>query len=231
MKKLKYLFLACVILVLTAYGRPCAAAVQLMLDDGSNPAVVVLDGGPDDMNAAIGAVTWMMPLGVWSVGVSTGVGSPALGSLAHPKLALGAVQVSTGSGTLKLKLTQTDNFGPISGVVMAIGGTLNLGGSVVYNSYADSSNTPFGTSEPLTSQVFGTTPFAGAAGSTILASASAPYSLTQEVVITHTSPGATTFGGTLFAAPEPTALMTWGGLALIAFGFWRTQSWRAARAA
>jgi hypothetical protein len=227
MKRLICGLLACVIMV--AANRPCAASLQLMLDDGVNPSITVIDGMAGDINPIAGVVTWIGSIGVWTANVSTGMGAPILGSLTFPELDLNSVNNSSAGGMLTLKLTQTDNTGTLPGIQAAVGGTLDMGGTIDYKTYVNSSNLPFDTSGgALTSQIFtGSPAFSGIAGSAVVG-ITAPYSLTQIVKITHTSDGVTSFDAKLDPLPEPTTALIWGGLALAGFGAWRTRRHMAA---
>jgi hypothetical protein len=103
------------------------------------------------------------------------------------------------------------NLGPTTGSFLAtIGGT--TAGSVVYNTYADGGNSLFATTLGLTSQSFNSTPFSGSqsSASEILAF---PYSLSQEVIITQTGNGVTSFDATLDVGSVPE-----GGMTLVLLG-------------
>lgn len=225
---MKLTYVVSALLSAMAAASSCPAALQLMLDDGLGATVTVVDGGAADMHADVGAITWMGTLGAWSLNVSTGLGSPMIGSMSMPELDLNSINMSNAAGTLTLKLTQTGHVDPRPGVNALIGGVTDEHGALVYNTYADSSNLPFGTSESLTSQAFGPGAVSGTAStsSSVMASASlgSPYSLTQEIVITHDLAGTTSFNATVVANPEPAAVITWGGLALIGSGMlWRRR--------
>jgi hypothetical protein len=178
---------------------PLAYAVPtLRLTYGAN-TVEIADASGSDSNPLAGAVTFIGPLGNFFLNVSTGISKPVLGSATLPSMDLSSVDVSGPSGGTLTILFSDDFFGPtFGGVTASIGGT--TGGTVLYSTYADASNVLFGMSTLLTTQGAFTGPaFSG----TTFADLGLPsFSLTQEVVISHGSAGATSFNAELKAAPK-----------------------------
>ena len=191
------------------------AITTLRLTDGVT-TITIADAGAGDANPVAGAVTFIGSIGSFSINnVTTGLSKPVLGSATLPFLDLNSVDVSGSAGTLTISFS--DNFfGLTPGDVTAnIGGT--TGGTVSYSTFADASNLLFGKSTPLTSQgPFGGPAFSGTSFADL--GLLSPFSLTQEVVITHASGvRATSFNAELKAQGVPDGGSTVGllGLALV----------------
>jgi hypothetical protein len=167
-------------------------------------------------------VTWSGSLGAWNINVSTGVST---GNGTSPSFDLNSINAilttPTGPDPYTLQVWFGDvSLGPTTGSFLAtIGGTQTnpdgtpmAGGSVTYNTYADPGNTTFATTLGLTSQTFSTTPFSGSQSSAS-EFLELPYSLSQEVLITQTGPGTTSFDATLSVQSVPE-----GGMTLVLLG-------------
>jgi len=115
---------------------PASAVATISLFDGTT-TVSVFDGGPGDICPAAGCVSFFASLGVWTVNVSTGLSSSPI-----PSMDLNSVDQSTGAGTLKILLGDTDftlGAGPHQVALgSAIGGT--TAGSVTWHSGLNDSN-------------------------------------------------------------------------------------------
>jgi len=176
-----------------AWGTP----LTLTLTDGSN-TVTVQDGGMGDSNGANGAVTWNGSLGVWSINVSTGVGSPPLGTLSWPILDLNSVNVSSGAGTLTLLLTQGGfTSPPPPGFLFNIGGTTN--GTVT--AYACAGVT-LGNCEDVQLGPFNPIAFSGST-SFPFADPDKDYQVGIKVVIQHNRATNSSFDAEVQPVPEP----------------------------
>jgi hypothetical protein len=81
---------------------PASAVATISLFDGST-TVSVFDGGPGDLCVAAGCVTFSGSLGVWNINVSTGISDSPF-----PFMDLNSIDRSTGAGTLKILLGDTD---------------------------------------------------------------------------------------------------------------------------
>jgi hypothetical protein len=198
---------------------PLAHAVPtLQLTDGVT-TMTIADMSGGDLNPTVGAVTFLGPVGSFSVNVTTGISKPVLGSAALPFLDLNSINVSGPlANTLTIRFSD-DSFGPTPGSVTArIGGT--TAGMLSYSTFADASNTLFGTSTLLTQQgPFGNGAFSGTSFANL--GFLSPFSLTQEVVINHgASPGglvSTSFNAELQAAvPDGGSTITLLGAVLVA---------------
>jgi hypothetical protein len=206
--KRNILGLAMALFGLVPMSTTAGATVLLILNDGINPIIAIADGDALDVNPAIGAVTFVGPLGVWTLNVSTGLGYPALGSATQPHMDLNSVDVSSGAGHLTIALLQ-DGYSPSpGGFVLGIGGTTN--GTVSAVGCADFISC--GVLGPFGSGAFsGTTGFA-------FADPGAPYTLAIFVDIDHKTAGASSFNADLAGVPEPGTYALMGlGLAALAF--------------
>jgi hypothetical protein len=210
--------------VLALAAPPVAYAVPtLQLTDGVT-TVTIEDMSGSDFNPTVGAVTFIGSVGNFSLNGTTGISKPVLGSATLPSLDLSSVEVSgpSGGGTLTIRFSD-DFFGPtLGGVTASIGGTTPIGGTVLYSTFADASNVPFGTSTLLTTQG----PFGGPAfsGTTFANLGLLSFSLTQEVVISHSSPGlVTSFNAELKAVPDGGSTVAFLGAVLVGLESFRRR--------
>lgn len=113
------------------------AVLMLSLDDGNGNAVTVTDDGVGDIYPNAGTVTYLGPVGSWFINATTGISKPIIGSADNPEMDLNSVNVSGGSGTLTIKLTDTDFISTdgVESFFSVIGGATN--GTVTYESYID----------------------------------------------------------------------------------------------
>ncbi|MGO9527336.1 MAG: hypothetical protein ACLP0A_07175 [Verrucomicrobiia bacterium] len=220
MNSVKSLLTAAVTVGLVTVGTSTYAIPSLFLSDGVGDTIEISESSTLNTASSVpGTVSWSGSLGVWNLNVSTGVSSGTgtspyfdLNSIDAiiPATSPGVSPAITPSYTLYVWFGDV-GLGPTSGNFLAtIGGTTV--GSVTYNTYADpTGNALFGQTLGLTSQSFDTTPFSGSqsSGSELLP---LPYSWSQEVIITQTGSGATSFDATLgVEVPE-------GGMTLVLLG-------------
>jgi hypothetical protein len=204
--------LAVLALTLSA-SSPAEAGMVLRLNDGAGNTATVGDGLAGDANGAAGAITFIGSLGgttVWTVNVTTGISDPILGSATQPHMDLNSVNVSSGgAGTLIIDLTDTDFSSSLAsgGFTMSIGGTTS--GTVNYSAFSDTANAEFG----MVNLIAATGPM-GPGAFSATTSGSVPvdgaYSLTQRVMITHTTTGVSSFDAELIPEPATLALVGLG---------------------
>jgi hypothetical protein len=218
------------VLAVAMAWMPCAnASLILGLTDGST-SVIVIDDSPSatlssggswtsttaDSNATAGVVSFSGSIGSFVVNVTTGISKPLIGATS---IDLNSVNVSGGSGTLRMFLIDTDFFASLAGtrvVQGSIGGTTT--GSVNYaiGGVLDSN------AETGFSALTSLGPFSGGAFSGIdygSAFVSGLFSMAMQIEITHTGAGnITSFDSMLQVIPEPGSLAVWaliGGLGLV----------------
>lgn len=191
------------------------ALPSIRIFDGTT-TITITDNGAGDSSPVAGRVLWDGTIGNWTLNTHVGTGYPVLGSLTNPVLDLSFNAVSNGAGGTLTIMFSVDGFGPTSGsATAAIGGT--AGGSVVYRTAGGNNNTLFSTSNILTTQG----PFTGAFSGSVTGGSinnAGPYSLTQQIQITHAGAGIST-GNSLLTVPDSgtSVLLLGAGLMGLAF--------------
>jgi hypothetical protein len=217
MRKLAFALAAAVVLVVP---KGADAGLVLYLDDLAGNTMTINDNGFGDSNLLDGLIVYNGALGAgpWIVNVTTAVSKPLLGP--QPAIDLNSVNVSGGTGTLVVLMTDTDFMGGPgpAGFTSAIGGTTD--GSVLYGTWIDNANAEFGQT---TSLAFGG-PFGPPAFSDTFHDSAmltgGPFSMTQAVLISHSSGLNITSFNAKLSVPEPGTLMLLG-LGLLSLGSWR----------
>lgn len=190
-----------------------SAAVRLTLSSGGSTLVINDNDLNDLANPQLGAIVFAGSLGTWTFNVVTGtnLGSP------NPLIDLNGSNTGSGTGAnaLTMIFSSTDNTGPVLGFTSHIGGTLAAGHSLTYEAWVNSNNTLDAMQTSIGgSQSFGPGPgsFSGdvSGGST----AASLYGLTQQVVLSGTTIGTSSFDGAVFPVPEPASSALFGGVLL-----------------
>ena len=125
----------------------------------------------------------------------------------------GSGNVSGGTGTLTIGLTDTDFFpGGVGYLNFNIGGTTS--GTISAKAYMDAGNAEFGESTLLGSMTSSNAAFSHTSEDTII-NPSSPYSLTLITTVTHTGAGQiTSFDANVVPEPSMLALMSLGFVGL-----------------
>lgn len=194
------------------------AALKLELSDGvSTGSVVDTDGD--------GLVSFIGPVGMFSINVAAGLSKPAIGNAAASQMHLSALTMSGGgTGTLTIKLSDID-FSYLGGMlqfVTSFGGAAQ--GDVSLMAFIDTGNNEFGVSGPGVTKIADFSSFGPKQiGNALL---DPDYSITLVATITHSSEPGKALASSLDASvevPEPGTLMLFG-IGLLALGtFYRRR--------
>jgi hypothetical protein len=207
-------------------SAPSALAVStLTLDDGPGglAPLIIVDGGAGDSFAGVpGTIAFVGSYGVFTINVTSGVSKPSIGSAANPQLSLDTQSVSSGAGTLYIQFSD-DDFGPLSpslnfGVDASVT-SLAPGGSVTWSTYGDSANAINGNDGIHAQSSFSTasTPFSTSVLAPTGGPIGFPYSLTAQMVITHTAAGTSNPDMVLASVPEGGSTAVMLGIAMLGF--------------
>jgi hypothetical protein len=190
-----------------AIPPPSQAAFSLRLQSGDDD-ITITDGGVGDSHSATGAITFVGAVGDFILNVTTGLSKPIVGGPNEAHIDLNSVDVmfSRAGGTLTITLVDTFNLPPQPApftLQSMVGGTVFAppGSTLTFQSWANSDT-------PVQLGPFGLGPFSGSETTTF--SATGPFSLQSQAVITFTGPGVVSFNGnTIAAVPAP------GGITLV----------------
>ncbi|MEJ2533038.1 MAG: PEP-CTERM sorting domain-containing protein [Halioglobus sp.] len=201
---------------------PARADFILAVDEGADDVdvITITDNSADDaLDGTDGAIAFLSADSAdpWSLLVTSGSSYPMLGNnTSNPQLDLGVADaISTGAGSIRISLTQTDFQGPLGSLnfVFGVGGTAQGGLETCY--YLDPGNAAFGTGIEL--GCFTDTRFAFMSQASEIVDIDAPYSMTIVTTITHTRQGNTTLNAAIKLS-EPSTLVLLG-LSLAGLGF------------
>ena len=194
------------------------AGSVLRLTSSLGGSITIMDGGFNDINPMVGAISFMGSIAGWGVNMSSGFSKPLVGDSAEAVLDISSFNLSDGAGTLTIEFTDNGFTIPLASHWMstsAIGGTTS--GTVTYDTYRDAGNALFGLTEHLDSfGPLGSVAFA-AENSMNLTALEDPFSLTQVITIVHGGAGMTGFNAEL-TDPPPAPMPEPGTLALFGLG-------------
>ena len=202
-------------MIFIAAGLGSARAVPtLTFFDGVN-TVTVVDNGVGDINLTLGNIVVSGSLGsggIWSGNASGSVGGqPALGL---PVFTLNSLDISTSAGgTLTITLTDGTYHSNFGSVATTIFGGVSSNGTILYQTFANNTLlTSIGliTGTPFNLSTTGVLP------------SDPTYTLKQQVTITHTGAGTTSFEAIL-AVPDAGATCMLLGSALMGMSFLRRR--------
>ena len=232
MRALKYVLAMAIAAALL--GNMAQAAFELQLSDGTVLGTkLITDNGVGDSNAATGQINvhWRPWDPKFNLNVTTGT-SPSTPGV--PSIDLNSVNTSNGAGTLTMDLTQTGltSTSSISALIAQIGGTLASGATLTGTAWLDPANGVFG--HGATKVLLGTFGPGGAfsaSGNAGPVSLTGPFSITEEVTLTTTQAGTSSFNFAADAAPEPTSLAVWSLLSVAGVGVATARRKKAGRKA
>jgi hypothetical protein len=173
------------------------AAILMGLSHAAPGAQVQVDNGASDLSAIAGRMVWDGSVGNWMINSATG-------SLPNPVLNLSFNVPGTGTGGTFPLLHIVGGGG--GGVIAPFGGIPASGGN---------NNTPFSTTNQLTTQGQLNGPFSGIVGPGSSNNNGGPYQLTQEVIVAYDSAGITTGDAAVVPDGGSSIILFSGGLAML----------------
>jgi hypothetical protein len=218
MKTLIKLMLAGGIMAACAFQASATLTMRLSADGGNTWVTVPDESGLDTASGSPGFITYVGPVGAWLVNVSTGSGRPLVGTPVMPVMDLGGFSLSDGAQGLIVQLSDTGFTGfPNETFIARVSGIAD--GLVTFNSYIDSGNVLFGTTEnypsdapglspsPTASSLLSQGPFTGPyfnSNAVVVPDPGNPYALTLETTLIQLGSGQSSVDALLYnLAPPP----------------------------
>lgn len=216
------------------------AMFGVFLATSANALVIQISDTPDFTGTVISANDYLTDSGVvfigdggyfgestfadWTMSVTTGVSGPAVGDQYVDILDLNSINVSGGTGTLYIRLTDIGFSRLNSHYSTAVGGTTS--GTVSFQSYLHYSNLEFGDGSDADnlllsdSGLYGPGSFSSDDSGEI--NVTGPYSLSIYATVTHTAAGQVTSFDYAISIPEP-ATIGLLGIGLLGIGLARRK--------
>ena len=217
-RTLRTLLSGFIIAILALVAVPTADAASIRLTSGGDQVIIHDEGVGDFAPGAPGVVAFFGSVGVFEFTGTLGVTKPATPS-DPPFMELHLNTTSTDAGVLEVEFSET-GFGP-SGTVAFAGGDGSAGNTpgsgLVYDTFQDPGNILFGEAHLITTDATLTGGPYSFAQFGALSTGTAPYSLMQQLTVTHSSPGTTTFDGVLIVLPQAVPDGGWA-IGLLGFG-------------
>jgi hypothetical protein len=204
-------------LAVLGFAVSSQATPELVIWDNAGHSQTILDNQSGDSASASGQIAWIGSIGVWNLDVSVGV---TTGTTSQPIIDLSGSSTSSGAGVLTVWYSD-NGFGPSFGSVDAtIGGTLMSNASLEFTTaYSPTNNLNIG--NVLTDNTYTGNPFQGASSASI--NDNGPYSLIEEVTLTHTTAGNSSYDARL-SVPDSASTAILMGLGLISLGFFKRRN-------
>lgn len=184
-------------------------ATNVVLSDDQNSGFTTDSGllttiGDGNISEA-GLLTFNGAIGSFLVNVTTGVSDPLIGP---GRIDLNSINVSGGSGTLTIRLTDTDFTGSAPSYNAEAGGTTD--GSIDLDFFYGSTNQEFAGTLIDSFALVGDG-FVGGSSTQSIGTPASPYSLTIVATISHDGAGqVTSFDAVLTPVPIPAAVWMFG---------------------
>jgi len=172
------------------------AVPQLRMSDGTT-TIIVTDNDANDSDPTAGVVTYFGDIGQWKLSnLESGATKPSDGSPSEPYIDLDSFSASSAAGDLTVQFTDTDYTAATGTFDAEVGGF--AGGTASFTYYIDPNNAPFGTN--IIVAAFPASNVIGSASNGTI-NVTAPYSITIEAKIHHTTAANTGFDAQFTITP------------------------------